>query len=231
MLEICWKLRQNVLVGCESLGAHHRCGQKQTGRDTCVYTSSTYHQLRYSLEWNFVSVCKLESWPLSGLFLSLFHLCQFRWLKKTKKSKTRCMLLVQCRWKSGPAWNKSCLNMYTMTLFLRQYSSCLQLHFHIWPQTWQREKTHDARLRNALPHLLCRDGAFLAPHLWKHTWCFSGFPPAGCWPCQWYFRLWGLLSLGCQHPQVDGGRGCHGNRPLGWDMVQAPAHALKSFHW
>lgn len=39
-----------------------------------------------------------------------------------------------------------------------------------------------------------------------------------------------FLSLGCQHPQVDGGRGCHGNRPLQWDTVQAPAQALKSFH-
>lgn len=53
----------------------------------------------------------------------------------------------------------------------------------------------------------------------------------GCRPCQWYFRLWGLLSLGCQHPQVDGRRGCHGNRPLGWDTVQALGLTLKSFHW
>ena len=36
--------------------------------------------------------------------------------------------------------------------------------------------------------------------------------------------------LAARKPQVDGGRGCHGNRPLRWDTVQAPAHALKSFH-
>lgn len=80
-----------------------------------------------------------------------------------------------------------------------------------------------------LLHLQRKDWASLAPHLWKRTWCFSGFPPAGCWPCQWYFRLRGLLSLGCHSLQVDEGRSCHGNWPLGWDTVQAPPHALKSF--
>lgn len=80
--------------------------------------------------------------------------------------------------------------------------------------------------------LQCRDAAFLAPHLWKRTRCFSAFPTCGVLTLSVVFQArrtsftWLPAPAGGLEGVVVMETGHWGGTRL-----QAPAHALKSFHW
>lgn len=137
----------------------------------------------------------------------------------------RSFAALKYRWARGSDWTVQAFGIW----FLIYCSSGLRLDLK--RERWMSSRKRSRRAFCCSTLLLVQRWSFSRSTPLKAYIESEWSPTCGCWPCQQYFRLSGLLRLGCQQPQVDGGRGCHGNRTLGWDMVQAPAHAVKRFHW